>query len=166
MALRPTYQFLLNSKFFKLISIIFLETNAQKHTLGVHNRTGVQSPRAREYRQRGGGEAFSNVYSAGPISVGTRPVTYIPSPRNGLNCRLTQTTNVGSSSLGQLRQGVRSRSRPQLGQRPQQRATLILSGYPQDWGPCGQLYTHLKSGTIRWNYILVNDKAFLRDSDQ
>ena len=51
------------------------------------------------------------------------------------------------------------------GQRPLQRAASTFSGYLQDWGPCGQLYSHLRSGAPRGNYSLVNDTAFARDSD-
>ena len=84
-------------------------------------------------------------------------MSYKPSPSNGLNCMVKQNTIVG----GQLWQGVRSRFMD----------NGLCKGLPRpSRGTCktGKLavnFSHLRSGTPRGNYSLVNNTALIRDSD-
>ena len=102
------------------------------------------------------------VHSTGPTGVSTRPMSYKPSPSNGLSCMVTQNTIVGRSSVGgQLRQGVRSN----LWTAASAKSCLDHFGVPARLGTLRSTLSRLISGATRGNYSLVNDTAFARDPD-
>ena len=119
-------------------------------SLGVHNKNGTLSSGA---INRGGGRrrplkctlyrAHRHVHASFELQTFFRKWVQLLGDadlhRGRILCR--RTTEAGRKILI-------------YGQWPLQRATSTLSGYLQDWGPCGQLYSRLGSGTPRIAYYL------------